>query len=294
MTRRSFWMKALVGVGCCGALGSSQAAQEPPPPTTDPGLAAAPQPVTVLVSDRPLVTVDWDGDQGPIKLLGTLEQGPEGMLSLSDGIGRRRQVRWTEIEALAPVTEPSAGLPLGAYSVGIVSEPGQGFEKTIRIGGYSSSSGGSGANASLASARGPASDTVEGWRLMRLPAGGSITVTGEPYGSVTIPLDRVRSYQMAPIRGGVQSLPPGDIRLELVPGASVSIPLPRVVFLRRDRPRGTIFLVLEDGQQFNGREVEFPRITLELLSEVDEKAPPTRVELARVVQLNRTPPGGGR
>lgn len=285
LTIAGTWWAAGMGIaGAAQAQGQGTA-----PGFQDPTLAPAPQPVSLLLAEQPLVNVEWDGDSGRAKLVGVLRDGPRGLVEVTDGIGRRRRVQWAEIEVIQPVTIPSEGLPEGSFRVGVSGEPGQGFQQRIQVGGYNSN-GGAGAGGGLG---GPAGEAQQGWRLLRLPE-GTITLEGAPYGRVQVPIQRLYSYQLAPLRGVVQVFPPGEIRVELQRGTVVSVQFPTVVYLRRDLPRGTILLTLEDGQQFSGRELALPKVDIPVLDALDEKAPPTIVPLTRVLQLQRTPPRGSR
>jgi hypothetical protein len=232
-----------------------------------------PQPATVLVRERPVVTVLLRGDHGEVRVTGAMEQAPEGTLRLTDASGRSREAVWTEIRSLGQVAYAAEGLPVGSYQAALVSDPaatGQGL-------------GGAGYASRVLELGQPA------WRMLRLPE-GSMTLRGEPYGTFTFPLARLVAFQMEPVRGNVPDLPAGNVRIEVFEGQTVTVPLPEVRLLQRDVSRGTVAVTLRDEQTFTGRLVELPQVALAVETERGK----IEIPLDQVVQFERVLPGGRR
>jgi hypothetical protein len=231
------------------------------------------QPIALYVADRPHVTVSLTGSTGPLRVTGVLEQTPGEPLRLTDSAGRPRDVRWSEIVNLTRTEYPQEGLPTGSFQVSLLSD-------MAMQGRYGDALG---AGGGLAGSR----TSYEGWRLLRLPE-GSLTLKGEPYGTLTLPVARLTGLSMEPIRGNVTELPVGDIRVQVLDQTVVGIPTRSVSWFRRDLAAGTITVVLADQQVFTGKLVELPRVSVNV-TVGDQKQ---SIPLERVVALQRTLPGG--
>ena len=232
-------------------------------------LGPVPQPVSVFLLDKPTVSVNFNGAYGLVRVTGALERAPDEVLRLRTVMGAARDARWTEVRGLNLVDYPREGLPAGTYQAAMVSDPpaitqiqGAGIGRD-----YTAQSG--------------------AWRVTRLPE-GELTLSGAPYGSITIPVSRVTSFQIEPIRGNVTQFPQGQVRVEVLEGKTVSLPLPEILTLQRDQSRGTVQLTLADGQVFTGKLVELPNVNIP----VTTTGGPVSVPLSRVSYLERTPPGG--
>jgi hypothetical protein len=240
-------------------------AQDPEPPVD---LGPPPRPVAILVADRPLVTVEMAGDYGPVRVTGILEGAPKPGVDLGS-----REASWSEVRALARVTQPSEGFPAGSFRVALVTDDLPAAQST-----------GSGVLYGLTSQQ------VGGtWRAMRLPE-GNLTLRGKPYGTLAVPTSRIVQVRMEPVRGDVEALPEGNIRIEVLPGTSVNIPLPEVQWLQRDLRRGTVSVTLADDQTFSGKLVDLPKVSIKFTGEM----PPEPVPLERIVVLERRTPSGRR
>ena len=229
------------------------------------------RPVTILRLEKPVVTALLRGDHGDVRVTGSLEGTPQGSLRLTDPAGRVREVAWSEVRSLYEVDRPVEGFPAGSFVVMLISDP--------REAGVAQSPGGTYTSQALGTNSG-------GWRLMRLPA-GNVTLRGEPYGTLTVPLARVFSLQREPLRGNVRQFPAGNIRLEVLDGKTVSLPLPDVQRLQRDPQRGTATVRLMDEQTFSGRLVELPRVSISVTTERGDEV---SVPLQEVAQLERVIP----
>ncbi len=236
-------------------------------------LGPLPQPVTVLVAQEPLVTAFVRGDYGEVRMTGVLADAPKAALRLVDPSGRTREAGWAEVRSLGLVSFAAEGLPVGSYQVLLVSDP-PGSPQLPGAGGYGSR---------------VLSTGTGGWRLSRVPE-GSLTLRGEPYGTLTIPLDRLAGLQMEPIRGNVAELPKGSIRLEVFAGKSVSLPLTEVRLLQRDASAGTATVVLRDDQTFTGKLQELPKVNLVVETERGKQT----VAMDRVAQFERGTPASRR
>jgi len=244
----------------------------PPARAQEVDLGPLPRPVVIYLRERSLVTAQLVGDYGPVRVTGTLQTGPNAKLSLTDAVGRVRQAGWDEVRAMTRVEFPSEGFPVGSYRISLISDPANPTSNTGAT--YSAT---------------VLTPVVGGWRLLTLPE-GSLALQGEPYGSFQFPLTRVTSLAMEPIRGNSTELPQGNIRLEVLNGAVMSLPLQNLQWFQRDTTRGTITLTLNDDQTFTGKLVELPRVTVALENERGKQSVP----LDRIAQLERTAPGSRR
>lgn len=263
---------ALLAVGLAGLLASGTArAQEKnaQPPALD--MEPIGQPITLYVADTPIVTVALQGTNGPLRLTGALVEAPQEPLRLTDAAGRPRDARWSDVVSLTRTEYPQEGLPTGSFQVSLVTDV------TVQ-GRYGDP---------LTTGSDLGSRTrYEGWRLLRLPE-GSLTLRGEPYGTLTFPISRLTSFSMEPIYGNVTELPEGEMRLQVLDDKVIGIPPRLVHWFRRDLAAGTATVVLLDQQVFTGRLVEMPRVSINVT--VGEKI--RSIPLERVVALQRTLPG---
>ncbi|MGV3723673.1 MAG: hypothetical protein ACO1SX_22475, partial [Actinomycetota bacterium] len=215
-----------------------------------------------------MVTVDLNGDHGPVRVTGTLEATPGGRLDFGSGTAG-----WNEVQALLSVFQPAEGFPAGSYRLALVTDdaaPLQTQSSGLVSGLYSAQATGT-------------------RRVLRLPE-GSITVSGEPYGKLTFPVTRIVQFQQEPIRGDVKALPAGNVKLELFPGATVTVPLSQVQLLRRNLQDNTAMVTLADDQSFSGKLLELPKVNVTFTGE----QAPAPIPLARVVVLDRRTGGGRR
>jgi len=133
-------------------------------------------------------------------------------------------------------------------------------------------------------------DSTQGtWRALELPV-GQLTLRGQPYGTLAFPTARLTAFLLEPLRGNLGELPAGNIRLEVLGGAVVNIPLTQVQLYQRDVARGTLRVTLMDEQMFSGKVLELPKVSLS----VDTGREKQSIPLDRVAQMERTPPGGRR
>lgn len=233
-------------------------------------LGPIPRPISLFLLEQPTVTVTFQGDYGPVRVTGTLEQAPEEAVRVRSLQGVPREARWTEIRDLSIVQYPREGMPAGTYQVALVSDP----VPLTQIAGatmvrdYVSQSG--------------------VWGSQRLPE-GSLTLAGRPYGRMSVPLSRVTGFQMEPIRGTVTEFPRGELRMEVLTGSPITIPLQDVQSLQRDQSRGVATVTLADGQSYTGRVVELPNASIPVTVASGEQV---SVPIQRVSYLERTPPGG--
>jgi hypothetical protein len=242
-------------------------------------LAPPPIPVLLYLVDQPVVTVVFDGDYGPVRATGVLDAAPKDAFRLTDPSGRSREVTWKEVRELSLVRAASEGLPTGSFTVRLTSDPASTGRGSTGGGGYLSPA---------LSAPGLGQD---GWRLLRLPE-GEISIQGEGFGKLAVPADRVTQFVIEPIRGQVAQMPKGSIRLEVLKGREMSVPLQEVVSLRRDLAAGTVSVSLADGQLFTGKLLELPKVSF-AVQEAGRERPP--IALDRVVQLEVTlPAAAGR
>lgn len=236
----------------------------------DDGLDLGPpaRPVVILLADQPVVTVDLSGDYGPVRITGTLEATPKAAVDLGS-----REAGWSELRSLARVTQPSEGFPAGSFRIALVTDDVP-----------ASQTASSGYVTGLLNTEAPGT-----WRTLRLPE-GTVTLRGKPYGTLNIPTSRINQLRLEPVRGDVQALPAGNIRVELFPGNVVSVPLPEVQYLQRDVRRGTISVILGDDQTFSGKLLELPKVSITFVGEM----PLAPVPLERVVVFERRTPSNRR
>lgn len=234
------------------------------------------RPISVYLADRPTVTVDFGGDYGPVRLTGTLEKTPQGTLRLTDATGRTRLADWSEVRSLVEVRTATEGLPLGTYTVYLVSDA-------------TNPSGGVGPTGGYAATALPSPVVTRGgWRLSRLPE-GELTVQAGNLGSVTLPVGRVTAFVQDPVRGSITKMPSGTVRVEVLAGKTLNVPLVDVEYLRRDLKAGTISLTLADGQTVTGKLLELPKVSLTF-----ENMQPPAIPMERIVQLEVAVPGLSR
>lgn len=236
----------------------------------DEDLAPPPRPLSLIVNEKPSVTVSLDGDSGPVRVTGTLTGASTETLHLQDPNGKPRDASWNEIRTLSRVEYPSEGMPVGSFRVTLVTDAVQ--ESQVAGVDYGAGSFDPGA---------------PGWRLLQIPE-GKITLSGAPYGTLTVPAGRISSWQDNPVRGTLAELPAGNVRVEVLSGSVVSLPLPQVQFMQRDLHRGTVNVTLADGQTFSGKLVELPNISI-TMGEMNNRV---TVPLSNVVVLERPVPAG--
>lgn len=255
-----------------GVLGGAVARAQDTNPSTD--LGPPPRPVSVYLANRPTITVDFDGDFGPVRLTGRLDKAPQGTLRLTDATGRTRLADLSEVRSLTEVRTATEGLPLGTYTVFLVSDPQ-----------------GSGAGPSTAYTNTNLTSPVVtrgGWRLSRLPE-GEMTIQAGTLGSVTLPAGRISAFVQDPVRGSILQMPGGTVRVEVLAGKTLNVPLADVELLRRDLKLGTISLTLADGQTVTGKLLELPKVNLAF-----EANQPPAIPLDQIVQLEVAVPGLSR
>jgi hypothetical protein len=199
-----------------------------------------------------------------------IDNAPNDPLRIRNIQGLPREARWTEIRDLSVVQFPREGMPSGTFQVSLVSDP-------VSV---TQNSAGSGV-------RDYGGETGS-WGAARLPD-GNLTLTGKPYGTLTIPLSRVSSFQMEPIRGTVAQFPNGDVKLEPLTGSQITVPLQDVQTLQRDQTRDAVTVTLADGQSYTGKLVQLPSVSIAVTTPAGQMV---SVPLSRVSYLERTPPGG--
>lgn len=244
MTLRGRSILILVAA-CCLAGGAGAQEELAPEIIFDP----PPRPIQVFLQENSLATIAFEGEHGPVQLAGRLISAPAGTVSLVSGEGARAEVSWNDILTLWQATSLSEGVPHGSFIVHLTAQASP----------EASYSGGIGAPGT----NGRSLTGAQGWRLLDAPS-GELVLESAIFGRVGIPVERVRSLAKNPLRGTVERLPEGIIKVEVLPGRTLNVPLPSVSFFRRDRPAGTILLELNDGQIINGRLVELPRLALPL------------------------------
>lgn len=272
--RMSMNVRTTAAWGCLSiaALAASLAlpARGQQPEVPDITLEPLPRPATVLLADRPTVTVTLNGDYGPVRVTGSMAQAPKDTLRLTGVSGQVREVSWNEVRSLSVVAYPREGFPQGSFQIGLITDP-------VPV----SQVQGAGLVANYGD--------VSQWRGQRLPE-GTLTLQGQPYGSLALPLSRISAVQMEPIRGNVADLPDGTIKLQIFDGTTVNLPLKSVQSYQRNAARGTAIITLEDDQTFSGKIVDLPKVEIRFAGE----NPPPAIPLDRIAVLERTPPGGRR
>lgn len=231
-----------------------------------------PRPITVYLADHSQVSVTFTGDYGPVRVTGSLDAAPKAGFKVTSLRGRSREVSWDEVRSLNVVQNVSEGFPSGSFGVNLITDSAPSTELP-----------GTGYSARLST-----TDQAT-WRILGLPE-GTLTVRGEPYGTLAVPISRITAFQMEPIRGSVTDLPKGTVRLEILAGTTVNLPLSDVQLMQRDIRGGTATITLADDQTFVGKLVELPKVTLKL----GEDKSSVSVPLERVALLERLPPGGRR
>ena len=241
-------------------------------PDTQPGeeMAPPPRPVSMLLTGKPNVTVDVDGDYGPLRVAGVLDSAPAELMSVTDSRGKRRELGWQEIRSLSLVRTAAEGLPIGSFEAILTAD-----RPEVHGGGIPGYDNGVGSR--------------RGWTLLRLPA-GQIVVRAAGVGAISFPTSRLLSLSVDPLQGEIEQLPRGLIRLEPFAGTALTVPVQDVEYLHRDLRSGTISLVLGDGQVYRGKLLELPRVSISLAG--DKKMPP--IPLEQVVWLDLSGPSGLR
>lgn len=258
---------AVVWMGPAGAQNANQN------PAAEDALLPPPRPVAIYLADTPVVTAVFNGEFGATRVTGTLESAPSEPLHLTDVTGHSRDVAWSDVRDLALVRSASEGLPLGSFTVNLLTDPQTPATGPDYTGGYLSPA--------LSS---PGVGQV-GWRLLSLPE-GQVTLRGQNYGQITIPVSSLVSLDQQPLRGSVVQLPAGMVRVEVLARKTVDIPLPDVVSLRRDLKAGTVSVTLADGQLFTGKLIQLPDVNIPLEGGRDRRPVP----LSRVLDLEFTAP----
>jgi len=262
--RRLVVRMGLLGLALAGGLVPvSTSAQE-----NELDLGPPARPVVILLADQPVVTVDLSGDYGPVRITGTLEATPKAAVDLGS-----REATWNEVRALARVTQPSEGFPAGSFRVALVTDDVPATQTA-----------GTGYVTGLLN-----TEAQGAWRALRLPE-GTITLRGKPYGTLSIPTSRINQLRLEPVRGDVQTMPAGSIRVELFPGNVVSVPLSEVQYLQRNLRKGTISVILADDQTFSGKLLELPKVSIQFVGEM----PLAPVPLERIVVFERRTPSNRR
>lgn len=257
------------------AVVAGAAAQEMPE-VREVELGRLPQRVSLYLAERAQVSVTFAGDFGPVRVTGVLEEAPREALRLEDPAGRAYEARWDELRLMANTEYPTEGFPAGSFQVALLSDPpATGGSAGYRVAGI------------LASQPG----TSQGrWRLLRAPE-GTLRLAGRPYGTLNIPVARITALAAVPVVGDVAEIPPAPLRLEVLSGATVSIPFAEVQAFQRNLARGTAAVTLLDEQSFTGKLVEMPDVTLTVTAspgpDSREAAPPRTVRLAEVAQFER-------
>ena len=270
---RAAGLALLLAVGTAAQGGQNQQ----PNRDRDTALDPPPRPVTLLLTDRPLVSVQFRGDHGPVTVMGTLEEAPRTALRLTDQSGRTRDTSWSDLRELRTVRSAVEGLAEGSFSVRLASDPADGPN-------YGSGTSGIGS----------LGNRLGGWRVLRLPE-GSLSLRGNPYGALTVPLARVTDFSVLPITGTIATMPAGQIRLEILEGKTVEVPLAQLQALSRDIPRGTAVAALADGQSFTGKLLELPRVSLVIEpTGTSIQTEPQTIPLERISQLQITVIPGSR
>jgi hypothetical protein len=275
MARHGRWSMGAALVLAAGGLLSADALR-----AQEEELGPLPKPIAILVADRPIVTAFVAGDYGNIRVTGTLQEAPKEALTLTDPSGQTREVRWTEVGSLNRLAYAVEGLPQGSILVHLTSSPviAPSSSGSTTTSGYLSPALTTG-NTSVAN--------QAAWRLATLPE-GEITLSGASFRQLKVPISRVSTLYQEPIRGMINQIPPGSIRMELFKGTEVSIPLVDLVSLRRDPAAGTISVTLADNQVFTGRLMDLPKVSLTL------EGSKTPIALDRIVQMEVTVPASGR
>ncbi len=219
------------------------------------------------------VTAVAQGEFGTLRVSGALTETPKEPLRVADSAGRSREVAWTEVRSLQQAPYPAEGIPAGSFLVTLTSDP---IDATAGSGGFYATGTGGG-NAAAA------------WRMSRLPE-GQLKLSGKPFGSLTLPVERIVSLSLDPIRGSTTQMPAGAVRIEILPGVIIAAPLAEMRTFRRDLSRGTVSVVMEDDQSFIGKLVELPNANIALTG----AGAVTTVPLASIAQFDRAVPGARR
>jgi hypothetical protein len=255
----------LAGIAAVSVAGSAAGQEmEIPPPAT---------PVTVYLVDRPLVTVTFNGQYGPVRASGTVADAPRGTFRLVSPEGSPREAALNEVRTMSVVDFPSEGFPSGSVRVELLTDPVR--AETVQSAGITRSYG-----SSLS------------WRLERMPE-GTLRLSGSPYGELEIPMERLVSLRMQPVRGTVTQFPAGSVRMEIQQGKPFDVPIESIQSLQRDPRTGRIDITLLDDQSYSGRLVQLPSVALPLTGEDGMVRP---IPFDRIVVFERPTLGvaGGR
>jgi hypothetical protein len=231
------------------------------------------RPIVIYPLKDAKVTAVAQGEFGPLRVSGTIVEAPKETIRVADSAGRTRETAWTEVRTLQQAAYPAEGLPSGSFLVTLTSDPLE-------------AAGGSGAFYSTGTGGG---NPAAAWRMSRLPE-GQLKLAGKPFGELTLPVSRLVSFAIDPIRGNTTEMPAGAVRLEILPGVVISAPLTDVRSFRRDVARGTVAVVMEDDQSFVGKLVELPSVAIALKG----AGATTSVPLAGIAQFDRAVPGARR
>jgi hypothetical protein len=85
----------------------------------------------------------------------------------------------------------------------------------------------------------------------------------------------------------VTDLPRGNVRLEVLDGKIVQVPLEQLRSLQRDLRNGTLTVALNDDQVFTGKLVELPKVVIVLGEDVKDRR---SIPLERIAFFERTVP----
>lgn len=270
MDEKQYSRRRLVSLAPLAALGLTMPAAAL---AQDDAEAPLERPILIYPLKDARATVVVQGDFGPLRISGTLVEAPKEALRVADSAGRAREIAWSEVRTLQQAPYPAEGIPAGSFLLTLTSDP-------VEAGGATSgfySTGTGGGNNSAA------------WRMSRLPE-GQIKLSGKPFGTLTLPVSRLVSFSLEPIRGNTTEMPGGAVRLEILPGVVVAAPLAEMRSFRRDVTRGTVAVVMEDDQSFVGKLVELPNVSLALKG----AGATNSVPLAGVAQFDRSVPGARR
>jgi hypothetical protein len=231
------------------------------------------RPIVIYPLKDARVTALVQGEFGPLRLSGTLTEAPKDPVRVADSAGRTREVAWTEVRTLQQAPYPAEGIPAGSFLVTLTSDP---VEAVASTGGFYSTGTGGG-------------NTSAVWRMSRLPE-GQLKLSGKPFGELTLPVGRLLSFNIDPIRGNTTEMPAGSVRLEILPGVVIAAPLADMRAFRRDVARGTVAVVMEDDQSLVGKLVELPNAAIALKG----AGATTSLPLAGIAQFDRAVPGARR
>jgi hypothetical protein len=294
------WVIAALALGMIAGARPLHAQQEPM------GEIPAPKPaISLLLINQPVVTVNYAGDYGPMRVTGTLMEAPQRLVKIIAANGDTRMIGWNEIFSLALVTVPTAELPIGSYTIVLSSEESA-LPRTS-------------ATLTTSYTPGVAVAAIPGvpTHVAELPR-GEVVLEGSPYGAMRIPTSRISEMHQEAVRGSLILMPEATLSLEVraarpgegggngkgAPGGRrqerpeargepvdakvVDIPLRRVEVLRRDVANQTASVSLDDGQIFTGRVIRLPDVAIQV--QVEGETMTRSYPLARIAQFETSVP----